>query len=55
VLNEFGARYVVVSTLELTRYPATSLPDFAATLDLVFEQGNARVYALPELLVRGGE
>ena len=55
LMVELGARYLVVSTLELTRYPAVSLPDFAQALDLVFEQGSARVYALPELEFRGSE
>ncbi len=55
ILNELGAGYVVVAGLETSRYPAASLPDFSRTLDLVFERGGARVYALPQLALRGGE
>ena len=55
ILIELKAAYVVVSGLEMTRYPAASLPDFSQALDLVFEQGDSRVYALPQLALRGGE
>ncbi len=55
LLTELDAEFVVVSNLERSRYPATHLPDFSRSLDLVFEQGGARVYALPQLALRGGE
>ena len=55
ILRELNASYIVVGGLELLRYPAGNIPDFSQTLDLVFEQGDARVYALPQLSLRGGE
>jgi len=47
VMRETGASYLVVGNVEHSRYPGDIMPDFAAVLDIVFEQGNARVYRLP--------
>ena len=50
-----GAKYLVVGgsgpgepSFERSKYIADLLPDYAAFLDVAFESGDARVYALPE-------
>lgn len=45
-MNEVDARYLVVGTLEMASYPGL-LPDFSTFLDVVFESGAYRIYALP--------
>lgn len=46
-MGEYGARYLVVGRVEMASYPGL-LPDFAKFLDVAFEAGAYRVYALPE-------
>lgn len=46
-LRETGADWVVVGRLELQRYPAEHLADFAAFLDLAFQAGDLRIYRVP--------
>ncbi|MBA4180964.1 MAG: hypothetical protein C0506_10285 [Anaerolinea sp.] len=53
-MRETGARYLVVggsgpggTSFERAKY-GPILPDYASFLDVVFEDGDARVYALPE-------
>ncbi len=50
-----GAKYLVVGgsspsepSFERSKYIADLMPDYAAFLDVAFESGDARVYALPE-------
>lgn len=50
-----GATYLVVGgsgpgdpSIERSKYIADLLPDYAAFLDVAFESGDARVYALPQ-------
>lgn len=47
VMHQFGARYLVVGSVERAKYPAQTMPDFPSFLDLVFDSGGVRVYALP--------
>ncbi|HML97579.1 MAG TPA: DUF2298 domain-containing protein [Tepidiformaceae bacterium] len=46
-MNEFRARYLVVGRVEMASYPGL-LPDFSTFLDVAFEAGSYRVYAVPE-------
>jgi YYY domain-containing protein len=46
-MHEFGARYLVVGRVEMANYPGL-MPDYASFLDVAFEAGAYRVYALPE-------
>ncbi|GIW12618.1 MAG: hypothetical protein KatS3mg062_0057 [Tepidiforma sp.] len=46
VMNEFGADYLVLGSVEYSRYPGP-FPDYDAFLDRVFEAGRYRVYRLP--------
>ncbi len=45
-MRGFGAEYLVVGSVELSRYPGP-FPDFDAFLDRVFETGRYRIYRLP--------
>ncbi|MCX7618145.1 DUF2298 domain-containing protein [Tepidiforma sp.] len=45
-MREYGADYLVVGSVELSRYPGP-LPDYDAFLDRVFESGRYRIYRLP--------
>ena len=54
-LRKTGAKYLVIGggspsepSLERSKYIPELLPDYAAFLDVAFEVGDARVYALPE-------
>lgn len=51
VMRRFGAKYVVVGSLERSKYPAATMPDFASFLDVAFDSGGLRVYALPSYSV----
>jgi uncharacterized membrane protein len=51
-INALGARYVVYGHVEQARYPSNATTDFNAFLDLVFADGNVRVYRVPALEVR---
>lgn len=46
ILREFDVAYVVVGRLELTRYPAANLTDFASFMDIAFEGEGFRVFRL---------
>ena len=50
-----GAKYLVIGgsgpsepSLERAKYIADLLPNYAAFLDVAFESGDARIYALPD-------
>lgn len=45
-MRTYGAGYLVVGSVELSRYPGP-LPDYDAFLDRVFEAGRYRIYRLP--------
>lgn len=46
-MQEFHARYLVVGRVELANYAGLML-DYSSFLDVVFEAGSYRVYALPD-------
>ncbi|MCA9844100.1 MAG: hypothetical protein KC491_05540 [Dehalococcoidia bacterium] len=46
-VNDLDASYVVVGSPERSRYPSTSMTTMDQALDLVFEVGDVRVYAVP--------
>jgi YYY domain-containing protein len=46
VMKEFGAQYLVVGQVELSRYPGM-LPDFSKFLDVAFKSGSYAIYRLP--------
>lgn len=46
-LAELEADYVVVGRVEQNRYPPGAMPDFDSFLDLRFESGGLKVYAVP--------
>ena len=46
VMREFGADYLVVGRIELSRYPGL-LPDFSKFLDVAHRSGNYTIYRLP--------
>jgi uncharacterized membrane protein len=47
LLAALHATYVVVGRVERERYPADLDAHFGSFLDIVFENGNTRVYAVP--------
>ena len=46
VMREFGAEYLVVGRVELSRYPGL-MPDFGAFMDVAFRSGTYTIYRLP--------
>ncbi len=46
VMREFGAEYLVVGRVELSRYPGL-MPDFAKFLDVAHRSANYVIYQLP--------
>ncbi len=46
-MDALGAHYVVVGSPERSRYPSASMAALDDALDLVFEFGDVRVYAVP--------
>lgn len=46
-MREFGASYLVVGRVEMSRYPGL-MQDFGAFLDVAFQSGNYVIYRLPE-------
>lgn len=50
-LDGYGVDYVVVGRVELAKYPQETLPAFESFLDLVFESGGLRIYAVPAMKV----
>jgi YYY domain-containing protein len=47
VMQEFGAEYLVVGRIELSRYPGL-LPDFSTFLDVAYRTANYTIYRLPQ-------
>ncbi len=47
VMRQTGANYVVLGKLELSKYPAASMPNFDQFLDVAFQSGDLRIYRLP--------
>ncbi len=50
-LDRYGVSYVVVGRVEQAKYPQQTLPQFDGFLDLVFESGDLRIYAVPAMKV----
>ena len=50
-LERYNVDYVVVGRVELAKYPQETLPPFETFLDLVFESGELRIYAVPAMKV----
>lgn len=46
-MREMGANYLVLGKLELSKYPAASMPKYDQFLDVVFQSGDLRVYRMP--------
>jgi uncharacterized membrane protein len=46
-LDELDAHYVVVGSPERSRYPSASMATMERALDIVFEFGDVRVFAVP--------
>ena len=46
-MQEFGAEYLVVGRIELSRYPGL-LPDFSTFLDVAYRTANYTIYRLPQ-------
>src|SRR5690606_14521671 len=47
-LRQFGARYLVVGSEEMTDYSGL-MPDYASFMDVAFESGPYRIYVLPQV------
>ena len=48
-LDELGATYVLVGSLERSHYPADLIPAFETFLDTVFSQGAVALYRVPSV------
>jgi uncharacterized membrane protein len=49
VMREYGADYLVVGKVELSRYPGL-LPDYSQFLDVAFQAANYTIYQLPRFV-----
>ncbi len=46
LLAQYGARYLLVGSLERERYPAPALAKFASFMDTVYSEGGTSIYTV---------